>query len=398
MASLSVIDRAAFPHFQLPNYGHHAWRAIVTPMKFPDTGLEKIKPHLKVGTIVAPRSHSTYVGNSDHGLEVSSPARSVLVAMDGVRTCQELSAWLGVPLSEIKNLVRELDEAGLIDTETSKISVHTRFHSPNENRATHVGDDSNDGAVQQLQTKLAPELSLATWLANVRDGGVATLSRRRDWQIGIFGDSRIATLLYGILLSSGISRALVQSSSNQRKISEADLCAGFLHPSDIGYSYAARTQELTRELSLFPPTKRGEEAGSRKLMVAVGNVPADHVQEWMSQGIPHLFIDTPDCASISIGPLVIPGQTPCARCISLSLDDQNPTWREVSMQRRIDPAKEVPVSVAHCVAGLVALELLRFVDEGNSLLIGGSARMDYRQPTVVAPQIFTRHPACGCDW
>ncbi len=373
-------------------------RAMVTPMKISCPGLEMIKPHLKVGTIVAPRSHSTYVGSSNHGLEVSSPARSVLVAMDGAHTCQELSDGHGVSLSDIENLVRELDEAGLIDTETSKISVHTRFHSPNANRATHDGDDSNDGAVQQLRVKLAPELSLATWHANVRDGGVATLSRRRDWQVNIFGDSRIATLLYGILLSSGISQAAVHTSSNQRKISEADLCAGFLHPSDIGYSHAARTQELTRELSLFPPAKTTEEEASRKLMVAVGNVPADHVQEWMSQGIPHLFIDTPDCASISIGPLVIPGQTPCARCVSLSLDDQNPRWREISMQRRINPAGEVPVSVAHCVAGVVALELLCFVDEGNSSLFGGSARMDYQLPTVVERQNFTRHPACGCNW
>ncbi len=367
-------------------------------MKIHYLELEKLRPHLKVGTIVAPRSDSTYVGSSDHGLEVSSPARSVLVAMDGVRTCQELSDWLEVPLGEIENLVRELDEAGWIDTQTSKLSVHTRFHSPNANRATHDGDDSNDGAVQQLRAKLAPELSLATWLANVRDGGVATLSRRRDWQVNIFGDSRIATLLYGILLASGISHTALQSPSNQRTINEADLCAGFLHPGDIGHSYWARTQELRRELSLFPPTKRSDDGSSRKLMVAVGNVPPNHLQEWMSQGIPHLFIDTPDCASITLGPLVIPGQTPCARCISLSLDDQHPTWREISMQRRINPAKEVPVSVAHSMAGLVALELLRYIDEGNSSLIGGSARMDYRQPTVLEPQTFTRHPACGCNW
>lgn len=382
----------------MANYGHLRLRAIVTPMKIPSPDLEKIKPHLKVGTIVAPRSHSTYVGSSDHGLEISSPARSVLAVMDGARTCQELSHWLGVSLNEVESLVRELDGAGLIDTETAKISVHTRFHSPNAHRASHDGDDSNDGAVQQLQARLTPELSLATWLANVRDGGVATLSRRRDWHVSIFGDSRIATLLYGILLSSGISQTSVQSSSNQRKISEADLCAGFLHPSDIGHSYATRTQELTRELSLFPATKATNEEGSRKLMVAVGNVPADHVQEWMSQGIPHLFIDTPDCASISIGPLVIPGQSPCTRCISLSLDEQNPTWREISLQRQIVPAKEVPVSVAHYVAGVVALELLRFVDEGHSPLIGVSARMDWHQPTLVEPQTFTRHPACGCNW
>ena len=367
-------------------------------MKSPDTDLEKIKPHLKVGTIVAPRIHSTYVGRRDWGLEVSSPARSALAAMDGARTCAELSDWLGVSRPEIDSLVRELDEAGLIDTQTSKISVHERFHSPNAHRASHDSDDSNDGAVQQLAAKLAPELSLVTWLANVRDGGVATLSRRRDWQVMIFGDSRIATLLFGILLASGISQTSVQSSNDHRKISEADLCAGFLHPGDIGHSYASRTRELARELSLFPAAKKIDDEEPRKLMVAVGNTPADLVQQWISQGIPHLFIDSPDGAAISIGPIVIPGQTPCARCISLTLDDQNPTWREIAMQRLINPAKEVPVSVAHCIAGVVALELLRFIDEGQSLLVGGSARLDYRQPTVLQPQTFTRHPACGCSW
>lgn len=364
----------------------------------PCTGVETIKPHLKVGTIVLPRIHSTYVGRSDGGLEISSPARSVLAAMDGARTCAELSDHLGVSLIDIESLVRELDGAGLIDTETSKISVHTRFHSPNAHRATHDSDDSNDGAVRQLQAKLVPELSLATWLANVRDGGIATLSRRRDWTVIIFGDSRIATLLYGILLSSGISQTAVHSSNEHRKISEADLCAGFLHPGDIGHSYATRTQELSRELALFPPGKKIDQEEPRKLMVAVGNTPADLVQEWISQGIPHLFIDAPDGASISIGPIVIPGQTPCARCISLTLEDQNPTWLEISMQRLINPSREVPVSVAHCIAGVAALELLRFIDEGNSPLIGGSARLDYQAPTVLEPQRFTRHPACGCNW
>jgi hypothetical protein len=82
----------------------------------------------------------------------------------------------------------------------------------------------------------------------------------------------------------------------------------------------------------------------------------------------------------------------------MALDDQNPTWREISMQKLMNPAKEVPVSVAHCVAGIAALELLRFIDEGNSPLIGGSVRLDYRTPTALARQSFTRHPACGCNW
>jgi len=361
-------------------------------------GIENVRPQIKLGAILLPRATSTYIGRSDQGLEIFSPARAALASMDGAHTCEELSGALGIPLSEIVALVSELDRAGLIDTQRSRISVHTRFHSPNANRVSHDSDDSNDGAVQQLQAKLQPELSLSTWHANVRDGGVSMLSRRRNWRVGIYGDSRIATLLYGILLSSGISQTFLQSSDEHKRICEEDLCAGFLHPSDIGLLYTHRTQELSRELSLFPISKGGDGEKYQEFMVAVGNAPADQVQEWISRGVPHLLVDSPDTASISIGPIVIPGQTPCARCISMTMEDQNPTWREISLQKQIQPAKEVPVAIAHHIAGLAALELLGFIDEGQSELIGRSARIDYHRPIITVQQSFTRHPACGCNW
>ncbi len=366
-------------------------------------GLENIRPHLKVGTLLLPHSNSTYIGRSDQGLEVSSPARAALAEMDGTRTCDELSQHLGIPISEITALLRELDGAGLIDTEKSKISVHTRFHSPNANRASHDGDDSNDGAVRALQARLLPELSFTTWLPEVRDGGVAAIGRRRDWQVVIYGDSRIAALIYGILLSSGITYTSLFSIDERRRIREEDLCAGFLHPSDIGLAYKMRTHELSRELSLFPMTKGSHAAkeskgGYRKIAIAVGNVPADQIQEWMSDGVPHLLIDAPDGAKISVGPIVIPGQSPCARCISMALEDQNPAWHEISMEKLLKPASEAPVALAHHIAGIAALELLRFIDEGQSQLIGKRASIDYHRPTIAVQQSFTRHPACGCNW
>lgn len=366
-------------------------------------GFDNIKPHLKVGTVLVPRPHSTYVGRSDQGLEVSSPARTALSDLDGTRTCEELSQHLGIPISEITSLLRELDGAGLIDTEKTKISVHTRFHSPNINRASHDGDDSNDGAVQALQARLLPELLFTTWLPQIRDGGVSAIGMRRDWQIVIYGDSRIATLLYGILLSSGFTHTSLLGGDEAKRISEGDMCAGFLHPSDIGLPYKTRTHDLARELSLFPnvkgpnPVKESDD-GRRLLAIAVGNVPADQVQEWMSAGIPHLFINAPDGARISVGPIVIPGQTPCARCISMALEDQNPTWHEISLERLIRPASEVPVALAHHIAGLAALELLRFMDEGQSHLTGKRTHIDFHQPTHLVQQSFARHPACGCNW
>ena len=360
--------------------------------------VENVRPHLKSGTILLPGTDYTYVGRSDRGLEVSSPGRSALASMDGTRTCQELSQAVGIPLSEIVALVEDLDQANLIDTQRSKISVHARFRSPNAHRASHDSDDSNDGAFQQLQAKLLPELSSATWIAHVRDGGVSIINQRRDWQVGIYGDSRIATLLYGILLASGISHTSLHASDIHKRIGEEDLCAGFLHPGDIGLPYAERTQELSRELSLFPTSHKGEAEASRQVMVAVGNAPADQVQKWMCDGIPHLLIDSPASASLCIGPIVIPGKTPCSRCITMAREGQYPAWREFSIQKLIKPADEVPVAIAHYVAGLAALELLRFIDEGESQLTGASARINYHRPILSEERTFTRHPACGCSW
>ncbi|MEI9906526.1 MAG: hypothetical protein WDO06_00215 [Actinomycetota bacterium] len=59
---------------------------------------------------------------------------------------------------------------------------------------------------------------------------------------------------------------------------------------------------------------------------------------------------------------------------------------------------EVPVAVAHHVAGLVALEILRFIDEKQSELIGATKRIDYRNPLSGEQKLIARHPACGCDW
>jgi hypothetical protein len=227
------------------------------------------------------------------------------------------------------------------------------------------------------------------------------MGARRNCEITIFGDSRIAILLYGILLSSGISHTSLHAKREPSTIAAQDLCAGYLRASDVGLSLKTRADELRRELSLFPALLShsvGEEEITKQIGVAIGMPPAVQLQQWMSDGIPHLLIENPDCASINVGPLVLPGSTPCWRCISLAKEDQNMIWREIERQWMSTAPAEVPVAVAHHVAGLAALELLRFIDSGESQLIGQSLRVDYHSPCTVEPKLFTRHPACGCNW
>jgi len=366
-----------------------------------NTSLEKLIPRLKVGTLVLPRGERTFIGRTDFGIEIDLPgAMSILGGMNGRNNCQEISEAFGVEMEEIGYLISQLDQAHLIDTESTTISVQ-RFHSLNPTRTTHAGDDSNDGAFKQLQTKLSPELNFTTWFHNVKDGGVSLVGHRRDWEIAVLGNSRIATLVYGILLASGATETSFTAIKNSPTISDRDLTAGFLRNSDIGQGLQTRTDEMARELSLFPRPQTSEKKKtppSRKLIICVGNPPSEHVQEWMSDGVAHLLVENPDCASINVGPLVLPGKTPCLRCLSLTKEDQEGLWREINRQNISVKPAEVPVAVAHHVAGFIALEILQFLDIGQTELIGHSARINYHSPGRTQSTLLARHPACGCNW
>lgn len=371
--------------------------------------LKAAHPRLKVGVLVVPHPDFTYVGLMDAGVALSSPARMVINHLNGEKSCEELAQTLETPLEDIENLVAQLDAAQLLDTQTPKIAVHSRFHSPNANRPSHAGDDSSDGAFQQLRARLAPELTSATWHANAKDGGVTIVNSRQNWQVNIYGGSRIATLLYGILLSSGVSNTRLLPLQENRAISEPDLCAGFLRATDIGLSYGDRLNDLARELSLFPttPTQKAEQqvtnaqsdqSGDQVISIVIGTPPLDELQTWMSRGVRHLFVDKPDGASLTLGPLVIPGKTPCTRCVSIANESLNELWRDISWKKQNAPVAEVPVAVAHHVAGFLALELLTFFEEGASKLIGRSARINFHDPTTIQSRTYARHSACGCTW
>lgn len=379
-----------------------------------EVSLKNANPRLKVGVLVVARKDFTYVGRTDAGIALSSPARNAINFLSGEKSCEELSQMLDTPIEEINNLITELDAAELLDTKATQIAVHARFHSPNAHRASHARDDSSDGAFQQLKARLVPELTSATWHSKAKDGGVSIVNSRRDWQVNICGDSRIATLLYGILLSSGITHTRLHLPQEHRAIAERDLCAGFLRASDIGLSYRTRLDELARELSLFPttPTSKADKADRKEsegasqrgdstkqiISIVVGTPPSDQLQTWMSEGIAHLLVDHPDGACVTIGPLVIPGKTPCTRCVSIANEDLNELWRDIAWKKQNSPVSEVPVAVAHHIAGFLALELLAFLDEGRSKLIGTSARINFHAPSVIQERLFARHPACGCTW
>jgi hypothetical protein len=106
-----------------------------------------------------------------------------------------------------------------------------------------------------------------------------------------------------------------------------------------------------------------------------------------------------------IGPFVLPGRTPCLRCVELTRGDRDPAWPVLAAQligerSRVEPCDVVLASAAASVA---ALNVLAWLDRGAEAApsaslpptIGGTlelslADLRLRRRTVPA------HPGCGC--
>lgn len=113
---------------------------------------------------------------------------------------------------------------------------------------------------------------------------------------------------------------------------------------------------------------------------------------------PHLPVSV-HRARASVGPLVIPGRSPCLRCIHLHGRDADPTWPIVAEQwarARASWSHAADPLLAMLAAVSAASMVRRWVDAPESV-DGHQVRWQLPQ---AAPTIrkFSAHPTCGCLW
>lgn len=367
----------------------------------------EILPRLKVGVrfsrSIRSGEESIFVGNSHNFVEILHPgARDVISRFNGFKSTQEISDEVAIPLDLVEWMLNELESGGLLDTKKGKIILQNRYFSDNPEKFHGVQDQSRDAAYLQLQTRIAPELSQATWIDGVYDGGVSKLSARQNFVIEILGGNRIASLLYAMLLASGVTqtRFALSTRRNNPIVSDSDLGTGILRNSDIGENYKVRIAEISREIALFPseisPNKKT--VSEKNLSIMVGDISSETTEHAMREGQNHLFIHNSAGPGISIGPLVIPGKTPCARCIELSIEERTGMRFETVLNTQSEIGGDVPIAIAHHVAALVTQLLLSYIDSGSSSLLGAQIRLDYRDPISPIRTCYPRHPGCGCSW
>ena len=369
-------------------------------------------PRLKVGV----RYSNTFsgerdrvvVGNFERSIELHhNGARTIIEMLTGAKSIDEIKAQVGICGDDLDSILATLHNHNFLDMRENKIVLANRFHSSVPSiaaRATKRKVEERDPALQLLQNRLAPELSEITWREGVDDGGVEVISARQDFEIEIFGNSRIAVLLYGILLGSGVTNTQMGTlgARDKHTISHRDIGSTYLRASDVGSSFRLKLLELAKEFTLFPISSdsKKSEKKEKSLRIYVGDPTKEDlstglISQWMRQRLDFLLVSTPHCGGITLGPLVKPGKTPCLRCINISRIEQG----DIS-QYLENNADEMESSIAttHEIAGRISQEILYYVDGNDESLVGSRTRFHSGALCNREHITYALHPRCGCAW
>jgi hypothetical protein len=250
---------------------------------------------------------------------------------------------------------------------------------------------------------MTPELSQTTWVPGVIDGGVEVLSARQNFGVEIYGENRLATLIYTALLASGVTNTKFAIGSHRdiSSIGDSDLGTGVLRISDVGLNYKSRIEELTREWSLFPTASKNVKGTINSpipvnnVRVIVGEYTPQLIEQLTRDRMDHLFVGAVSGGAAYAGPLVKPGKTPCVHCLEIGKAER---YGIENMIPLVTHTSEIPVAISYQMAGTIVQAILQLIDTGVCELTGAQMCFDYTTPVHKDPVRFARHPKCQCQW
>lgn len=329
---------------------------------------------LKSGVSLTQRAVGFALGLPTRALLLNEPLHAQIIsAFKSERGSQEIARSLLCEVEEVNALAEQIIEAGFADEVTA-------FSS----------SKSLDLSESIISVRTAIERSLIAHRSGVRDGGAKEFEGRESTTILISGENRLARHLLVALQASGFSQTrLIARAHQSPRINGSDLCGTVVRSGDIGKLRSEFTAELIRGSAI----SRSELLAKPNPDLIISTIPIewDYVQRWMSEGSTHLHINQLIGPEIEVGPLVIPGATPCLRCVALSKKES--AGSEFHQSSR----SEMPSAAGSFIAGLIALSLCEYFATGQSPLRSSSQWYDLLNP-LRPPEVrhWNFHPVCGC--
>ena len=249
----------------------------------------------------------------------------------------------------------------------------------------------------------APDIAALAIVTGSADAALKIMARRQRSSVVLRGNDRTAAHVALGLAAAGVGAVVL--SGPDREVGAADLTA--VGPFEPYVSWRQEVSEGVRRQGSHPT---GVGSRSRHPALVVLCSAADIDLPWtdpeladdlLADGVPHLAVAvTSDAARI--GPLVIPGRTPCLWCLDHRACDLDPAWPALADQIRLRHSRARAQSgvLAAAAAAFAVAQALQVVDSpGSTTAVTTGAQVELRAPDCVTRVLpVTAHPVCGCGW
>jgi hypothetical protein len=260
--------------------------------------------------------------------------------------------------------------------------------------------------------RLLGEAGLATERAERRRSGpvgveqvVAALLGRPDPArsraqhcVGVIGLGTIGLAVASTLAASGVGTVLLD---DPRVVRSADTGLGGYRWDDVGAPRDGVAARVLRDVA--PDVALTGRSPDVVVLVEHGAVDPEQAPRLLAGGLAHACVVVRE-GDVSVGPLVVPGDGPCLRCLDLHRADLDPQWPALAHQLAGSGstasdgagigAGEVPAVAAVC-AGLVTAAVLAHLDGGATPLRGATFEVAVPHAIPLRRE-WAVHPACGC--
>ena len=340
-----------------------------------------LKPGVNFFKVAGHDCSGIYIGFSNRGIELNFEiAFELLPLFDGSHLLKKIISMISAiseieveegrnseeSIFQISKILQLLSDARLIEFRTSPLPGKL----PNK-------DLLPVNLVNSLK-RMRAEANLYSWHPQIENGISAEtlISKRRYFSIMIYGRNRLALSLFTVLQASGFSlikltdRAYSASANSKAQIEPDEVCGLAIRGSDVGLQKALVLADLARNSQLFP-LESLVFPDLPDLIISTESIPQETMQSWMSENIVHLPISNIIEEKIIIGPIVIPGKTPCLNCLNLWRADQFPHQSSFEILAALDSGEgkglELPSAQVALLTGLITTQVIQFLQSNQSI-------------------------------
>ena len=431
-------------HPELGNLEKSKERYLFDPKAFP-----KLRPGVKFFKISDANnqqfSSGIYIGFNHRGIEVKNEiAYQLLQLLDGSQSLESIlrlvsmnafdprtdsgtdSELVSVPdagTTEVTHLLQVLSDANLIEFRSVPVSLQLL-----RNKST-----ADKGVLLPINlinsfNRMQAEENLYGWhpAVNIGKGSQTLISQRRNFAIVIFGCNRLALSLFGVLQASGFSSIKIidrSGSTNNAslvQISPDEVCGLAIRGSDVGLRKTLVIADIARNSQLFP-LENLEFPIHPNFIISTESIPQEIMQQWMSEETPHFVVSNLIENKIILGPIVLPGKTPCLNCLNLWRAEQFPHHSSFEFLSALDSEDtkglEIPSAQVALLTGLLTTYVIEYCTSVNSNgadsgigfetkgLIGTTLTLNLFDPLnfetsqdeSVGYRYWQPHLSCGCQ-